>query len=512
LLFGNIGGRERFLQLVAFGGAFLMTSGWWFWRNIVLYGEPTATAIHLEVYGTPPDPLTWNTVSAEWQAVINSFWASFGWGGINPPDEVYALVRGLLAFCLVLFGIAVIRRWRGWNTTQRIVVLLMIGQLLLVGLLHFRWMRLTIAPLGRLMFPAMLPIAFMIAMGVIRSGRWGARAGAVMGGVWLLVALIMPFWLIRPAYVAADTLPLLPTSATPIGATFGDSIVLEGYQLEQQEYQAFDIPNYLPGDVVPITLYWRVTQPITEQLSIGLKFFDGAGEFIGEYNSYPDGGRAPITGWQTGEVIVDRAMIQVSPDATMPRIARLEVDLFDHKTLVALPVTLNSETVRPFRPISILVREVEQFPTIGEHVGGFSPDVQQIKLNDATIEISFRWRVLSTPTRTNAQVFFHLTQPDDLTPLKTADFMPTGGLLPAKYWYERDSIPDEAVMELPTDLPPGNYVLRLGLYNPETLERIPGMIERADSTDESGEPEWIEISDWIVATLEWDGITWREIP
>lgn len=512
LLLGQIGWRDRILHLVGYGIAFLAVTGWWFWRNIVLYGEPTATAIHLEVYGTPPAALTWNTLSAEWQAVINSFWASFGWGGINPPDSVYELVRWVLAFCFVLFGIAVIRRWRGWTTTQRIVTLLMIGQLLLVGLLHFRWMRLTIAPLGRLMFPAILPIAFMIALGVVRSGRWGTRVGAVMGSVWLAVAIIIPFWLIRPAYVAADTLPLLPTDATPIGATFGDSIVLEGYHIEKEGYQEFDIPDYLPGEVVPIMLYWRTTEPITEQLSVGLKFFDGEGVLMSDYNSYPDGGRAPITGWETGEVIVDRANLLISPDASMPRMAHLEIDLFDHETLTALPVTLNGETIRPFRPVNILVRDTEP-PEIGEYIVGFyPPKVQQITIQATTVTMLFEWDMQLNPIEGNAQALFHLTAPDEPTPLKTADFTPLGGVFPAKYWQMTDDLSDQAMMELPTDVPPDRYVLRLGLYNPDTLERIPGMIKPTGTTDERGKPKWVETSDWIVATLEWDGTTWREIP
>lgn len=511
LLFGKVGWRERIVHLLGYGGAFLLVTGWWLWRNIVLYGEPTATAIHLQVYGTPPDPLTWNTVSAEWQAVINSFWASFGWGGINPDDGVYLLVRWLLAFCLILFIVALFRQWRGWTPLERIVVVGMVAQLLLVGLLHFRWMRLTIAPLGRLMFPAILPIAFIIALGLLQNRRWGSQLGVAVGGAWLAVAVAMPFWLVQPAYTAADTLPLLPTTATPIGATFGDSIVLEGYQIEREDYQEFDIPDFLPGEVVPITLYWRATEPITEQWSVGLKFFDGAGELISDYNSFPDGGRAPITGWQPGVVIVDRAFMAISPDATMPRIAQLEIDLFNRETLATLPVTVNGETVRPFRPIAILVRQVQQ-PEIGEYITGFYPPIiQQTIIQGGKVTISFEWNMQQNPIKAEAQALFHLTSSDDPTPLKTADFLPIGGVIPPRYWHITDKLSDQAIMELPTDLPPRRYVLRLGLYDPNTLERIHGMIKPTD-TDKRGEPKWVETSDWIVATLEWDGTTWREVP
>lgn len=509
LVFGQVGWRERFIHVVGYGSAFLGVTGWWFWRNIVLYGEPTATAIHLQVYGTPPDPLTFRTLSAEWQAVVNSFWASFGWGAINPDDWVYTLVRWLVGLCLVLFIVAIIQRWRGWTPLQRTVTLLMVGQLLLVGFLHFRWMRLTIAPLGRLMFPAMLPVAFMIAFAVVRSSRRGSNVAGLVGVAWLAVAVAMPFLLIQPAYTA-NTLSALPASATPIGATFGDSIVLEGYEIEQK-HEEFDIPRYLPGEVVPLTLYWRVKEPIHDQLSVGLKFFDGAGELISEYNSYPDGGRSPTTGWQPGDIIVDRANLLISPDATMPRIAHLEIDLFERDTLTALPVTIGGTSARPFRPISVLVRDVEQPQDFGEYFLAFHPAVQQTRIEGATVEVLFNWQVELNPIKTNAQAFFHLTTPNDPTPLKTADFTPLGGALPANYWSLNDRLADKAIMELPTDLSPGSYVLRLGLYDPVTFERMQGIVKE-DSTTATDAPKWVATTEWRVATLEWDGTTWRELP
>jgi len=495
LIFGRVGWRERLLHLIGYGAAFLAVTGWWFWRNIVLYGEPTATAIHLQVYGTPPDPLTVNTLTAEWQAVINSFWASFGWGGINPDDGVYTFVRWLLALFLVLFIVVVIRRWHGWTPLQRTVTLLMVGQLLLVGLLHFRWMRLTIAPLGRLMFPAILPIAFMIAIAVIRSSRWGSKFGVLLGGAWLVVAVAMPFLLIQPAYTA-NTLPLFPTTATPIGGTFGDSIVLEGYKIEQ-ENQLFDIPAYTPGEVVPITLYWRVTEPITEQLSISLKFFGWRGELLSEYNSYPDGGRAPITGWQPGDLIVDRSTLVISPTITTPTLAMLEIDLFERDTLTALPVAVNGTEIRPFRPIYVKVNNpfiVER--SVEEGYSAYPFDVLQQDNNSDSVKVKFSWDVGVISFDKNYQAFLHLTSDLNQPPIETGDFTPGGGNYPTSYWQAGELVRDEAEMELPTDLPPGQYILTTGLYDLETQARIPGY---------KGETVW------TLVTLEWDGTTWREI-
>jgi hypothetical protein len=229
---------------------------------------------------------------------------------------------------------------------------------------------------------------------------------------------------------------------------------------------------------------------------------------MGEYNSYPDGGRAPITGWQPDVVIADRAYIVISPDAPMPRLASLEIDLFDRDTLTALPVTLEGAPVQPFRPLSILVRETIPVE-IGEYITGFYPPLTEAPvIQENIVTVPFEWEMRTNPIQSEAQALLHLTTEEDATPLHTADFAPLGGLIPAKYWQMNDDLSDQAVMELPTDLPAGTYVLRLGLYDPETLQRIPGMLQPTD-TVERGDPEWEETSDWIIATLTWDGTTWH---
>jgi hypothetical protein len=55
----------------------------------------------------------------------------------------------------------------------------------------------------------------------------------------------------------------------------------------------------------------------------------------------------------------------------------------------------------------------------------------------------------------------------------TADGPPRGGSYPTGAWLPGDIVPDERRLALPSELPSGSYELRVGLYRPETGERLP---------------------------------------
>jgi hypothetical protein len=53
------------------------------------------------------------------------------------------------------------------------------------------------------------------------------------------------------------------------------------------------------------------------------------------------------------------------------------------------------------------------------------------------------------------------------------DGPPTAGRRPTSTWQANDLIVDMRLLQLPSDLPPGNYHLRIGMYHWPSLERLP---------------------------------------
>jgi hypothetical protein len=80
------------------------------------------------------------------------------------------------------------------------------------------------------------------------------------------------------------------------------------------------------------------------------------------------------------------------------------------------------------------------------------------------------------------KVFVHL---DDTTTARTiaqADDLPACGTRPTPRWRVGEIVPDRHVVELPDDLATGEYVLRVGLYEPQTQQRM-------DLLDAAGHPQ-----------------------
>lgn len=92
-----------------------------------------------------------------------------------------------------------------------------------------------------------------------------------------------------------------------------------------------------------------------------------------------------------------------------------------------------------------------------------------------TLTLRFYWQPIAHP-RDNYSVFLHLTPVDDPTQvLAQRDFSPAGeARLPLTWVYPDETlIGPPQILELPPSLSPGEYVLRLGLYDYVTGARLP---------------------------------------
>ncbi len=487
LVAGGLGWQRRLRQIVLYGATFLLVSGWWFLRNLRLYGEPTATAIHLQIYGTPAPAASLQRFVAEWTAVTNSYWASFGWGGVNLADGLYDAVRWLAMLLALSFVVALWRRWRAWDDAQRSLVALLLLHLFLVGALLVRWMRLTVAPLGRLLFPASLSIAFVLALGLCTwlPRRWQRPLVVTYSAGWALAALAIALLWVQPRYAPAPLRAALPADAIPLDVRFGDAIRLVGYALPD--------PVAQPGEALPLTLYWQALRPLEENFSLSVKGFGRGGQLLAQADSYPDAGRWPTSAWPVGPLIPDRTTLLLAPDAEVPTLGRVEIDVFRLADLSVLPATVGGQAVRPVRPFALVVRGAEpaSTPSTAFRVRPVAPEVS---LADGSATVEFVWEV-GQPLDQSYQAFLHLTPAPDQPPLAQRDFEPLGGDFPTAYWQPGDRLRDRsAPLPLPTDAAPGEYELLMGLYDLESGQRVEG---------EPGQ------SAWVVGELRWDGTEWH---
>jgi len=126
-------------------------------------------------------------------------------------------------------------------------------------------------------------------------------------------------------YPSVSSTGPMPASATPVGVTMGDDVVLEGYQVRPQPV----------GQGVIVTLYWRALQAGLPDYFVYVRAIDGQGQIQARADSPPVMGFWPTSRWEAGELVADEQVLSRLPE-TPPGTYRLEVGMYDPQTWAVL--------------------------------------------------------------------------------------------------------------------------------------------------------------------------------
>ena len=123
--------RALTFLVVAAAGSFA-SAGWYFLRNIVVFGDPLASRFKVELLGNVAQPSHLSLLDPYFytsfpSGMFRTFWASFGWVTIEPPDATmigYAAVSGLLLGATLAYFIALPRGGRVGRPEKLLAILL----------------------------------------------------------------------------------------------------------------------------------------------------------------------------------------------------------------------------------------------------------------------------------------------------------------------------------------------------------------------------------------------------
>jgi hypothetical protein len=105
---------------------------------------------------------------------------------------------------------------------------------------------------------------------------------------------------------------------------YGESIHLTGYDLPLGT-------SYKPGEILPISLYWQIDSPLTQNFTAAWFLRDAAGAPITQgMDSEPAGGFAHTSAWQVGVPVWDNRALRL-PDDLPPGDYRLWVVLYHNE-------------------------------------------------------------------------------------------------------------------------------------------------------------------------------------
>lgn len=244
-----------------------------------------------------------------------------------------------------------------------------------------------------------------------------------------------------------------------------------------------------PGAPFLVNFHLRtLATPTTNYVAI-VRVLDTAGNEIARDENWPYG--AATSTWQPGETYIDGHELTLPGDLS-PGYLRVEYGLYDGdaQTLVT-PMVAGTETPRgDYVPAGYV--QVGQItppttldapPLLGEQVKLLGARVHETDLTDNTVPtitakhalpLTLAWQP-TRPLDTDYVALIHLIAPDG-TLAAQYDRAPLQGVAPTTLWQARDTLLDYYELDIPADLPPGDYRLFVGLYDLPTLTRLPVQI------------------------------------
>jgi hypothetical protein len=294
---------------------------------------------------------------------------------------------------------------------------------------------------------------------------------------------------IAQVYPLTADAPFLPDEEQapawqPLQARFKSQVLLASYRVEPATLK--------PGESVTLFLNWQAQQPIDGDYYLFIHLFDVAQRRRwGQVNT-------PLTGilfnahrWPVGLTVPDKQQFTLPADAP-DGAYRFEVGLYEAASQQRLPVATGDITSADDKLILGKVQVWRQSPVppqyplpdvqFGESIAltGFDRPTSTLQPGQ-TLSFDLHWQALA-PITENYTIFTHLL--DNAGQLRAQqDNPPQQGRYPTSWWSPGEPIIDTHTLLLPPDLAPGLYTLRLGLYWPETGQRLPLKNQGQDFVD-----------------------------
>jgi len=515
-----------FPKMLADGGAFLAAAlgvgGWWYVRNAILYGDP----LGLETHFSSQVPLARFGLN-EALETMRSYWAAFGWAPLLVAPPVYTVLG--LVMLAALAGVVIAIRpslllprgggRRGADLPPKVggdrggadlppkvgedrggaalpprvggdrggdlwrgLALLALAFVLNAGT-FVRWAMATGVLSGRLLFPTLPVVGVLSAWGLSQWGRWPAvrwGLGIIVGLAFLFTAFV-PWRYLRPAYATPRIPGGVPDTAQPVDATFQGGVRLAGYEPIVEHLE--------PGQQVHLALYWHTPAPLDQRYRVWVQLGpQDPTRRVAEHGDWLGGTLYPSDLWQVDDTVRQVYRLAVPDWAPAPALywarvgllddAGMRVTLADHSSdrVVLGPWRMRSTLTFPFwfrhrEPLPACVADFRLGTAI--RLSGYDLEWSQ-EAGAEVLQLTLYWRAeraLEGGEVTDYTVYVHLVDGRGRL-LGQHDGPPGDGAYPTSWWLPGDIVTDQHTIRL--DEPyTGAARLRVGMYDPATLERLP---------------------------------------
>jgi hypothetical protein len=271
---------------------------------------------------------------------------------------------------------------------------------------------------------------------------------------------------------AYETTPFDEGETRPIQISTNEGIELVAYRYWPNQIE--------PGDGLYVTLFWRATEPVTQNFETIVRVVSPVtGEpFAQKSETTPRS--IPANWWQAGALIEERIALtttekigygayQLNVSLRQPN-EELFTGLYQNNDTNALDRVLLGYTTVPWNggvaemavPVQATFAELMRLEGVVVN-GRIAPG--------ETITVDLYWQALQTPLQ-NYVVFVHLLNTNN-DQISGDDQQPVDGRFPTAGWQPGQIIKDSHPLVLPQALGDGPFQIRVGVYLPENGERLP---------------------------------------
>jgi len=459
----------------------LLIAGWWYLRNLRLYGDLTGLNVFTQILGTRDVPADLAQLWRERYSFLAGYWGNFGGLNVPMPSWAYTLLNILLSLSLLGLLLRFLSRPLA-SRSSRSLLPLSLGPLflsilwaLLVLLPWIGWARVTWSSQGRLVFPAIPVWSLLLALGLHHLGltlhvphfrpigHWSSVTGhfhLVLPAVLLILATVAPFAWIAPAYTPPEPLTNEQVTAIPhwLEADFDGVMRLLGYNLEADQVT--------PGGQLGVTLYWEALASADRDYTVFVHLLGEGDLLVAQRDTFPGLGLLSTTWLEPDFRWADRYILQVPATAYAPDLAQVEVGLYDAATGARLPVSTGGDNVRFGRvevqprpgslPNPIEVNFGDRMALVGYELS------DRVARPGETITLTLYWEGLRR-MEVNYTISAQLVDPQQRKAAQY-DGWPRGGNAPTAAWEPGRVIADTRPLEIYADAAPGVYDLRIAVY------------------------------------------------
>jgi len=266
----------------------------------------------------------------------------------------------------------------------------------------------------------------------------------------------------------------------PVSVNVGDRIQLYG----------FDLPREVTaGTTIEVNWYWRILANDPRELVFFNQLLDSRRQRRAQID---DRAFAPNY-WTPGTSGISTYKLELPADLETGAY-RLAVGIYYRDNFQRLPIWDANQKLagtdldlgpikvhgRP-RPIPSIEHSLRRH--LGEGIDLVGYATQPSTLNPgSTLDVTLDWAPHQRP-RSDYTVFIHLLDSQG-KPLVIGDAPPVNGTYPTTVWDAGEVIADVHHLTIGANVPPGTYSLEVGLYDSQTLKRVPVFDERGKIVDD----------------------------